>query len=240
MKKLIHIPYTYLIGWPSHNLWYYGVRYAKGCHPGDLWAKYKTSSKYVKKTTEKLGDPTVKQVRKIFTTVNSARVWEEKVLRRMRVVPNPKWLNKNDVKSIDPLCATRGDSHWTHLPKHKDKVLSMLPILKPWLIDKVSGNNHYSRQPDYDNSTHNSKSPEFRNKLRAKVAGDKHYTRQPDYDNSNHYAKRPESRLLRAELNKTLFTGYIHKLKVCPKCQKEIPANNFPQHVRKFHPEIST
>ena len=36
--------YTYLIGWPDHNKWYYGVRYAKGSDPADLWNPYTTSS----------------------------------------------------------------------------------------------------------------------------------------------------------------------------------------------------
>lgn len=29
--------YTYLIGWSSHNKFYYGVRYAKGSNPNELW-----------------------------------------------------------------------------------------------------------------------------------------------------------------------------------------------------------
>lgn len=41
------IPYTYLLGWPEIDKWYYGVRYAKKCHPSDLWVTYKTSSRHV-------------------------------------------------------------------------------------------------------------------------------------------------------------------------------------------------
>ena len=47
--------YTYLIGWTKYNIQYYGVRYAKGCHPDDLWKTYFTSSKYVKEFREKNG-----------------------------------------------------------------------------------------------------------------------------------------------------------------------------------------
>lgn len=44
--------YTYLIGWSEYDIWYYGVRYAKGCNPADLWVKYFTSSKFVREFRE--------------------------------------------------------------------------------------------------------------------------------------------------------------------------------------------
>lgn len=40
----IYIPFTYLIGWSKYDKWYYGVRFAKGCNPDDLWNTYFTSS----------------------------------------------------------------------------------------------------------------------------------------------------------------------------------------------------
>jgi len=63
-------PYTYLIGWKTQNKWYYGVRFAKGCHPNDLWNLYKTSSKHVKKMIEENGNPDIIQIRKIFEEQN--------------------------------------------------------------------------------------------------------------------------------------------------------------------------
>ena len=89
-------PYTYLIGWTEYNVWYYGVKYSKDCHPDGLWIKYFTSSEGVKSFRADHGDPDIIQIRKIFTTVEQAREWEVKVLRRMHVVENDKWLNKND------------------------------------------------------------------------------------------------------------------------------------------------
>jgi hypothetical protein len=97
------IPYTYLIGWPDQNLWYYGVRYAAGCHPSDLWNPYTTSSNYVAAAIGKYGIPLIRIVRKTFRDSNSARLWENKVLKRMKVVINEKWLNKTDNKSIPPM-----------------------------------------------------------------------------------------------------------------------------------------
>ena len=88
-----HIPYTYLIGWSKHNLWYYGSRTAKNCNPADLWKTYYTSSDFVKFTIEDLGDPDVIQIRKTFTSKASCLKWEHTVLRRMKVNKNPIWLN---------------------------------------------------------------------------------------------------------------------------------------------------
>lgn len=95
-------PYTYLIGWPELNKWYYGSRYAKGCDPSELWVKYFTSSKQVKEFRKKHGEPTVKTVRKIFVDSVSVRMWEHRVLKRLKVIHDDKWLNKTDNKAIAP------------------------------------------------------------------------------------------------------------------------------------------
>ena len=92
----IYQPYTYLIGWSNHNKWYYGVRYAQNCNPQDLWKTYFTSSKHVKKFREEYGEPDVIQVRKFFDSKEAAVLWEEKVLRKMNVRDDEKWINKND------------------------------------------------------------------------------------------------------------------------------------------------
>ena len=96
----MNIPYTYLIGWPELNLWYYGVRYSNNCHPNDLWVSYFTSSKYVTENVSKYGNPSVRQIRKTFknskTPVKDAREWERRVLQRMKVVLKEEWINKHD------------------------------------------------------------------------------------------------------------------------------------------------
>lgn len=92
----IYIPYTYLIGWTTYNKWYYGVRYRKGCHPDDFFKKYFTSSKHVKKFIEQYGLPDIIQIRKTFDNKEKALLWEHKVLKRLKVTYNEKWLNKTD------------------------------------------------------------------------------------------------------------------------------------------------
>jgi hypothetical protein len=96
----IYQPYTYLIGWSSHNKWYYGVRFAKNCHPSDFWKSYFTSSKYVKSLRKQIGDPDVIQIRNVFQSAEKARRWENKLLKRMKIVDDHKWLNKTDNYSI--------------------------------------------------------------------------------------------------------------------------------------------
>lgn len=96
-----NIPYTYLIGWLKLDKWYYGVRTAKNCHPGDLWTTYFTSSKYVKEFITQYGEPDIIQIRKIFDNKEKASLWEHKVLRRINAVKDTKWLNKTDNKCID-------------------------------------------------------------------------------------------------------------------------------------------
>ncbi len=93
---IYNTPYTYLIGWTKHDKWYYGVRFAKNCHPKDLWITYFTSSKYVKKFRKEYGEPDIIEVRKIFSCSQKAREWETKVIVKMNIVESENWLNKTD------------------------------------------------------------------------------------------------------------------------------------------------
>jgi hypothetical protein len=113
----IYNPYTYLIGWSKLNKWYYGVRFAKKCHPSDLWVKYFTSSKQVKEYRAKFGEPDIIKVRKLFVNAEAAICWEEKVLRRLNVLTNEIWLNQNISGAI------RSNTHKTYIrtPKIREK-----------------------------------------------------------------------------------------------------------------------
>jgi len=115
-----NIPYTYLIGWKEHNIFYYGVRYSKYCSPSDLWKTYFTSSKHVRACVLKCGNPNIIQIRKTFCCVDDAINWEKTVLKRMRVLEDDRFLNKNVAGAIRPLCGAdnpmygrsrRGEKH---------------------------------------------------------------------------------------------------------------------------------
>jgi hypothetical protein len=104
----IYTPYTYLIGWSTKNVWYYGVRYAKKCSPDDLWKSYFTSSKHVKKFRKENGEPDIIQIRKTFSDANSAKSWEEKVLRKINVIKRKDFLNKTNTNRTCSEAMTNG------------------------------------------------------------------------------------------------------------------------------------
>lgn len=114
----IHIPYTYLIGWTSTDKYYYGVRFAKNCNPSELFIKYFTSSKHVKDYIKKHGKPDIIQIRKTFKEVKDAIQWENKVLRRMNLKENTKFLNATNNEAIPYVKFDRAKNfeNWLKLP----------------------------------------------------------------------------------------------------------------------------
>jgi hypothetical protein len=100
-------PYTYFIQWSKTGMKYYGVRYAKNCNPSDLWNTYFTSSPTVTEYVQKYGNPDIIQIRKIFNNIDQARLWEHKVLKRLKVIIRDDYLNKSDSKSIDPRASSK-------------------------------------------------------------------------------------------------------------------------------------
>lgn len=97
------VPYTYLIGWKLHNKFYYGVRFAIGCHPSELMISYFTSSTDVRAMISEVGLPDLIEIRKQFSNSTDARQWEHKVLRRMKVINSELWINKTDNVAIQPM-----------------------------------------------------------------------------------------------------------------------------------------
>ena len=97
------IYYTYLIGWSKLNTYYYGVKYGKDSNPLNFWKTYFTSSKAVADFRKLNGEPDLLQIRKTFECAESARLWEHRVLKRMRVVYKSEWLNRTDNICFDPV-----------------------------------------------------------------------------------------------------------------------------------------
>lgn len=96
------VPFTYLLHHKPTNTFYYGVRWAKDCNPLDFWKTYYTSSKKIIPLLRTLfGDESFEyEIRKIFKSSNDAIKWENKVLRRMKVLDKDIWLNKTNNKAI--------------------------------------------------------------------------------------------------------------------------------------------
>jgi len=113
-------PYTYLIKHIPSNKFYYGVRYAKGCHPSDLWVSYFTSSKHIKYLIEKDGKDSFDiQIRKLFLDINKARSWEHKVLTRLNVINRIDFINKSNNMSISIEAAASAMKGKTQSDKQK-------------------------------------------------------------------------------------------------------------------------
>jgi hypothetical protein len=117
------IAYTYLLKHVPTSTYYYGCRYAKGCHPKEFWSEYKTSSKYVKQLVETYGEDSFKyEIRKVFQDQDSCRKWEHKVLRRMNVVSREDFLNKTDNISISKESASKGILNRKASQKQKETI----------------------------------------------------------------------------------------------------------------------
>lgn len=117
-------PYTYLIGWSQRDKYYYGVRYAKGCHPGDLFNTYFTSSKFVLRYVEQHGNPDIIQIRRCWKTPEKAIAAERRILESLDLAKNPRFLN---VKNATGTSANYGGvnlGQWQHRPRIKQDYMN--------------------------------------------------------------------------------------------------------------------
>lgn len=88
--------YTYLIGWSSQKIYYYGSRTSsKITTPEeDFWKSYFTSSTYVKQFIQQHGEPDIIQIRKKFNSKEEALEWEKKFLIKVKADKSPNFLNR--------------------------------------------------------------------------------------------------------------------------------------------------
>jgi hypothetical protein len=217
-------PYTYLIGWPEHNIWYYGVRYATDCSPADLWNPYTTSSKHVDATVVLHGIPTIRQVRKTFTNDKDARLWENKVLKKLNVVKDPKWLNEHD-QMAPPVYS--GDQHWTR-------------------VQNYDGTNHWKKTEEgrefssklWRGDKNPSKNPDSLSRSIEKRSGGLHHMKNPKIaekvsGKNNYLHKDPialaERRKRFIEMNKAR-AGTSYRKVSCQHCGMECGSNNIKRH----------
>lgn len=140
----IYQSYTYLIGWSKHNRWYYGLRYGNKCSPEkDFWIKYFTSSKYVKEFRKTYGEPDVIQIRKKFDNYLLAIKWEEKVLSKLNIFNDSKWLNKNISGAIKPMIGIEHPRYGTITPDFvKEKISIKNKINSKGRKNGMFGKNH--------------------------------------------------------------------------------------------------
>ena len=105
-------PFTYVIGWTNHKIYYYGCRYRVGCSPDDLWKTYFTSSKQVSAFRHQYGEPDVIRIHRICITGSEALELEEKFLLKVDAANSINWLNcHNGAKNF---IARKGKEHHTY------------------------------------------------------------------------------------------------------------------------------
>lgn len=234
-------PYTYLIGWPEHNTWYYGVRYATGCHPSDLWNPYTTSSKHVTAFVAEHGVPSVREIRRTFKNTIQARVWEERVLKRMKVVGNDRWLNKTDNKSIAPLYGKdhphygkTGDAHHCYGAKSPMKTQESRERTRQRML--ALGNDHWWSNPEFisrnvaskSGSNHHMKRPE----VAEKVSGKNNWI----FQQPGALEKRRQQFV---EMNKAR-KGLHYRKVACYHCNNEYGAQVVKQHEKKCKSNLTS
>ena len=180
----MHVPFTYKLRFDHPELactmWYYGSKTAKVCHPDDLWTKYFTSSKHVKKYIELYGLEcfTIEEI-VVHPDAKTAREFEVNFLTSVNAALNPDWINqhnggakfstagkKHSAQSIQKIIATRTKN-------------GTLNTMSPESIEKI-------RQTKLLNGTMNTRTPEAVRK-----------TRQTKLLNGTMNSNSPSSNLLR-------------------------------------------
>jgi hypothetical protein len=110
LRKLYQ-PYTYLIRFKPTLQLYYGAKTAKGCHPDQLWIKYFTSSKVVKRLIKEYGKDAFEIVHiKLHETKEDALKWEELYLTSVDAGYNREYLNRHN-----------GSKNFTQSGKHPSR-----------------------------------------------------------------------------------------------------------------------
>jgi hypothetical protein len=90
------IPFTYILKWNT-GMKYYGAKWAKGCHPDDLWTTYFSSSDLVSEYKQIHGDPVVVKITRRFPNdPHAAYIWETKFLERINARNRPDFLNQHN------------------------------------------------------------------------------------------------------------------------------------------------
>jgi len=135
------IPFTYRVTHLPTGTWYYGVRYADGCDPSDLWKSYYTSSTRISKLLAQDGlEAFTAEVRRTFAAKEDAIRWEHRVLRR--ILGLATCLNESAFPAVSPEARARGNATKRKVQATGLTIFEQAGLKwkqKKHLIDEVSG-----------------------------------------------------------------------------------------------------
>jgi hypothetical protein len=97
--ELPYIPYTYIIGWKSLKVYYFGSEsgiVTKTANPANLWNTYFTSSDLVSQFRFEHGEPDIICVVRTYTSAGEARAAEAAYLTRINAADRSNWLNQHN------------------------------------------------------------------------------------------------------------------------------------------------
>lgn len=120
--KISMYHYTYLLKHKPSNKFYYGVRSSNILPEEDLWIKYFSSSKHIKKLIQIDGkDSFDYEIRCLFKTRKQANKCEERCLYKMNVQRNENFINRAINSNMRFIASTRFEGH-SHSEATKQKL----------------------------------------------------------------------------------------------------------------------
>lgn len=223
-------PFTYLIGWKNLNKWYYGVRYAKNCHPNDLFDTYFTSSKYVKLLIESHGIPDSISVRKTFNTIDAARKWEHRVLKKLDVIHSEKWINEHNGTSpsvefaIIGAMKSKNKSKWKIDDPRRENLRKIAITSK--IIDRINSEDQRKKSKETNINRLSKLSKEEKNKLttamNCKDVQELAYKTRIDNYNSLSQEEKNDIRLQKSQTTKELHKSGVYDNAYTPERNEKI------------------
>ena len=209
--------YTYLIGWRSLDVWYYGYRNREN-PDSDLWVEYFTSSKYVKQFRELHGEPDVVRVHRVFPDKVSAMEYEDRFLYRVKAVRSSRWLNRG----------RRGIEFRSPEKFSEESKMKMSESAKEWrknnrkpTTKRMSENARRQIERVNESGFRGEWTDERRQKISEKLIGNKSRTGLTNSEEHN---------------RKIAESAKYRPVACCAICRREVVVNALSQHLRKHQP----
>ena len=209
--------YTYLIGWRSLDVWYYGYRNREN-PDSDLWVEYFTSSKYVKQFRELHGEPDVVRVHRVLPDKVSAMEYEDRFLYRVKAVRSSRWLNRG----------RRGIEFRSPEKFSEESKMKMSESAKEWrknnrkpTTKRMSETARRQIERVNESGFRGEWTDERRQKISEKLIGNKSLTGLTNSEEQN---------------LKIAESAKYRPVACCAICRREVVVNALSQHLRKHQP----